>query len=96
MSFATAVIPWLVHRDCCDHIRGVDIVGVGVVGVNGNALAVMLDMIGTQIYGYFKSSPRRCGFSSGAGKRVKRFDRIDPMPFVDIPPHQPAIKLVKY
>ena len=41
-------------------------------------------MIGTQIYGYFKSSPRRCGFGSGAGKRVKRFDRIDPVPFVGV------------
>src|SRR5258705_11304870 len=41
-------------------------------------------MIGTQIYGYLKSSPRCRSFGSGAGKRVKRFDRIDPVPFVGV------------
>src|SRR6185295_15595272 len=46
MSFATAVIPWLVHRDCRDHRRVVDLVGVGVVGVDFDRLAVPLDMIG--------------------------------------------------
>ena len=35
-SLATAVIPWLVDRNCRDHIRGVDIVGVGIVGIDFN------------------------------------------------------------
>ena len=41
MSLATAVIPWLVHRDRRNHIRGFDLVGVDIVGIDRNRFAVM-------------------------------------------------------
>ena len=80
MSLATAVI--LFRRNGRDYSRGVDLVGVDVVGVDRNRFAVMLDMIGSQIYGYFETSPRCRGFGSGAGKRIKCFDCINDVPCV--------------
>src|SRR4029077_13123354 len=74
LNMSATVVVLFRRRDCRNHIRGVDAVWIGIVGVDGNALAVMLDMIGTQIYSYFKSGPRCRGFGSGAGKPIEYFD----------------------
>src|SRR5580765_8511251 len=73
MSLATAVIPWLVHRNCRDHIRGVDIVGVGVVGINRNRFAVMFGVT-SQVDRYFEASPGGRGLGAGAGQRIECLD----------------------
>ena len=82
MSFATAVILLLFVAIAA--ITSVVSMSLGSVSSGSMAidLAVMLDMIGTQIYGYFKSSPGCRGFGSGAGKRIQCFDCVNDVPCV--------------
>ena len=58
MSLATAVILWFVHRNCRDHIRGVDVVGVGIVGIDRDRFAVVFDMISYPNLWLFQIEPR--------------------------------------
>src|SRR6478736_2501291 len=79
MSLATAVV--LFHRNCRNHIRGVDVVGVDVVGIDRNRFAVAFGVT-AEIYGYFKSGPCCRGFGAGGGKTIQYFDGVDYVPLV--------------